>query len=244
MAKRGADQVGFFLIDGYDVLGVSTQLEDNLEAILQEATPFGAGWEVQAATGLKRASLTQEGFYDTSTGSSNAALSGQQGVNRLLCYGLEGNTVGQHFVGYQGALQVEFVRIASRGELHRANARYEGNGEVEEGVILHTHTVRTAAGDTESTAVDNGAQTTGGGAAYLQVSDLTLGGHTNLVVTVRQSDDGTTWEDLTSFTAVTSAPAKERKALSGTIKRYLAVSWTFAGSGTPSAKFFVGLDRK
>ncbi len=244
--KRGSNEVGFLLIDGHDLLGVSTNLEDNLEALLEEATPFGEGWEQQVATGLKKASLTQEGYYDDAARSSNAALSGSEGVSRLLCYGLQGNIIGRHFVGYQGAMQVNFVRIASRGELHRANAAYEGDGEVEEGVILHNHAEQTADGDTEASSVDNGGATAAGGAAYLQVSELTLGGYTNVVIKVRDSANGVDWADLAgaTFTAVTAAPAKERTAITGNIRQYLAVSWAFTGAGAdPSVKFLVGFKR-
>jgi len=242
--KRGADEVGLLLIDGYDVLGVTTQIEDNLEALLQETMPFGASWAEQAFTGLKKASLSQEGFYDDASNSSNTALSGQQGINRLLCYGIQGNVIGQHFIGYSGAMQVNYSRIAARGEIHRANASYEGSGEVEEGLILHHHVARTADGDTEDTPVDNGAASADGGSAYLQVSALTLDGYDNIVIKIRQSADGEVWEDLTSFTAITVAPAKERKVLTGAVKQYLAVSWAFTGTGSdPSVKFFVGFKR-
>ncbi len=244
MSRRGSNNVAFLLVDGYDLLGVSTNLTDNLEALIQDTTPFGESWETKASTGLKKATLSQEGFFDDATGSNNAALNGQQGVSRVLCYGIEGNTVGQKFIGYSGALQANFTRIATRGELHRANANYEGNGEVEEGRILHAHATQTADGDTEDTPVDNDAATTDGGSGYLQVSALTLGGYDNIVITVRQSADGESWEDLTSFTAVTSAPAKERKTLTGTVKQYLAVSWAFTGTGSdPSVKFMVGFKR-
>lgn len=247
MARRGSSEVGFLLIDGYDLLGVSTSLTDNLEAHLQEAHGFGESWVKQLPTGTKQAEITQEGFYDDASLSSNDALVGQEGVNRLLCYGLEGNTIGQAFVAYSGAVQASVTRIASRGELHRANASYQGNGIVEEGKILHPHTARTVeAGDTTDAPVVNSAKTTNGGVAYLQVSGLTLDGYTNAVVKILHSTDGDTWSDLVSFSAVTSAPGKERKAVTGDVNKYLAVSWEFTGEpeeAEPEIKFFAGFQR-
>ena len=242
MTRRNSADVGFLLIDGYDILGVSTGLEDNMEAALQETHALGDGWVKQQFTGLKKAEISQEGFFDDAADSSNAALQGKEGLNRLLCYGLEGNTAGRHFIGYQGAMQSNYTRIATRGELHRANASYKGSGEVEEGIILHTHATQTEDGDSD--AIDNGAASISGGVAYLQVSALTLGGYTNALVKVLHSDDGIVWAELLAFTAVTAAPAKERKTVTGTIKQYLAVSWEFTGAGTdPSVKFFAGLKR-
>jgi hypothetical protein len=115
---------------------------------------------------------------------------------------------------------------------------------VEEGVVLHAHAAETADGDTTATSVDNAAQTTAGGAVYLQVSALTLGGFDDLLVTVQDSADDVTYADLQAFAAVSSAPAAQRVARSGTIRRYAAVAWTFEGAGSgQSATFLVGLVR-
>lgn len=234
------------LIDGYNVRGVTTQINHSVEALTEETTALGDTWEAHAYLGLQRSDLAQEGFFDDASGLSNDALNGKQGLERVVCLGFEGNTIGRKFSGFQGAMQANFTRIASRGTLCRANANYSGSGIAEDGRILHALTERTAAGNTEGagTRVDNGAQTIIGGSAYLQVSALTLGGYTNAVIKVRQSADGTTWEDLETFTAVTAAPAKERKVKTGTIKRYLAVSWAWTGTGSGQAiTFFVGFVR-
>lgn len=244
MTVRGSADVGFLLVDGYDVLGVSTSLSDSVSAIVEETHALGDSWVENTYVGLKSAELSQEGYYDDDSDSSNDALSGSEGVSRLLCYGLEGNTIGKQFIGYSGAMQASYNRIVSRGELHRANASYQGNGAVEDGLILHEHSTEGAAGDTKSDDVEAAAQTAAGGAAYLQVSALTLGGYTNLIVTVLDSTDGVTWTTLATFTAVTTAPAAERKVVAGTVKKHLAVQWAYTGAGTgQSTKFFVGFDR-
>lgn len=88
--------------------------------------------------------------------------------------------------------------------------------------------------------------TKNGGAAYLAVSALALGGYTNLDVRVQHSADHSTWADLSAFTVVTAAPAAERKVVSAatTVNRYLAAIWSFTGAGSgPSATFVVGFHR-
>ena len=232
------------LLDGYNILGTSVSLDYLAEALTEQTTPLGAEWEEHTCVGIKRAEVKQEGFFDDASDSINEALNEQQGLDRILCFGFEGNTIGKQFSGFQGAMETKYTRIASRGKMHRANVEYAGNGIAEDGRILHPLTARTADGDTESTPVDNSVQTTDGGAAYLQVTALTLGGYDNVAITVRQSADGIAWEDLTSFTVVATAPNKERKTIAGTIKQYLAVSWAFTGTGSdPSATFFVGVAR-
>lgn len=245
MAKYGSKDVGFLLVDGYDLLGVTTQLEHTIEAMLEETAALGDGWENHAYLGMKKASLTQEGFFDDAADSSNVALNEKQGSSRVLCFGLEGNTIGKKFTGYSGAMQVNYRRVAGRGALHKANAEYQGSGAVEDGHVLHAHSTETAAsGNTEATPVDNGASSADGGSGYLQVSALTLGGYTNVVVKVRHSADNVAYADLITFTAVTAAPAAERKTVTGTVNRYVASSWAFTGAGTgQSVKFMAGFKR-
>lgn len=244
MAKYGSNQVAFLLAGGYDLLGFTTQLEDTIEALTEDKTVLGEDWVEMAATGLKRASLTQQGFYDDEAGASNAALASGTGVQRVLCYGVEGNTIGKKFTGYAGALQADYARIITVGELHKANASYQGSGVVEEGLIVHAHGAETADGDTEDDAVDNGASSANGGAGYLQVSALDLDGYDDIAVSILHSADDETYAELLAFTDVTAAPAAERVEVSGTVNRYIASEWAFEGTGTsPSATFMAGFVR-
>lgn len=235
------------LIDGYNVLGVTTELTPSVEAMTEEDTALGDEWETHDYIGIQRAELTQNGFFDDASGSINDALNEQQGAERVLCFGIEGNTIGQQFTGFKGAMQSDFVRIASMNGLTKANASYKGSGTVEDGQILHALGAETADGDTESTPVDGGAgnaPSTNGGSGYLQVPALTLGGYTNVVVKVRDSADNITYGDLITFTAVAAAPAAERATVVGDVERYVACSWAFTGAGAdPSVTPFVGFKR-
>lgn len=142
--RVGSDDVGFFLVDGYDVLGYTTQVEPLIEAMIEETHALGDAWVEQTFVGLRKASFSQQGFYDDAAGASNEALVSKEGTSRILCIGLEGNTIGKKFIGFNGAMQAKYERQASRGALHKANASYEGDGQVDEGVILHGQTAETA----------------------------------------------------------------------------------------------------
>ena len=90
------------------------------------------------------------------------------------------------------------------------------------------------------------ANTSNGGAAYVSCSALTLGGYTNLLVKVQHSADNSTFADLVTMTAITAAPAAERKEVAAAtlVNRYLAASWAFTGAGSgQSATVFVGFSR-
>lgn len=247
MGKYGSKDVGFFLVGGYSILGVMTELSDDKEALFEETHTLGDSWVEQDYVGLRRMKLEQKGFYDDSAGSVNTALATNEGSDRVLCYGVEGNTKGKKFVGFFGALLAKWSRKGTRGEFHKADASYEGSGQVDEGVILHEHTAETTAtGNTEANSHDNAAATADGGAAYLQVSALTLGGYTNLAVVVEDSADNVTFADHAdgAFTVVTASPNGQRKALTGSIRRYTAVRWAFTGAGSgQTATFMAGISR-
>ncbi len=245
MTKRSSADVGFLLVDGYDIMGQVTELTDNTEAVIEESIPYSSEWPDNLYTGIKKADISQDGYFDDATDSINDALKDKSGDIRLLCYGLEGNEIGQQFIGYEGAMQVNYERIATRGQLHRANAKYLGSGQVDSGDILHGHGIEDDDGDSKLTPVSVGAQTTAGGVAYLQGNLLTLDGATNVIVKVLHSTDEISWDVLTTFTAITAVPVAERKILTGTVKKHLAVSWEFTGGAGANSeiKFMVGFVR-
>ncbi len=88
--------------------------------------------------------------------------------------------------------------------------------------------------------------TVNGGAAYLEIEALTLGGYTNLAVLVKHSSDNASFTTLGTFTVVTAAKRAQRLSIAAgtTVKRYLAMSWSYGGSGSgQSFKGFVGFAR-
>jgi hypothetical protein len=90
---------------------------------------------------------------------------------------------------------------------------------------------------TGGTLVEAGS--TNGGWGYLHVSEMT--GPTSFTGKLRSSPDNSTWSDLATFTAVTSAPAAQRLAIVGAIPRYLSFQGAVTGAGTITV--FAGLAR-
>lgn len=244
MPRYSSADVGFLLVSGRNILGQTTQLQDAREAIIEETTVLGSTWEQQSYVGVRRYELSQQGFFDDAVDGANDALI-TPGSSKVLSFALEGNAVGKKFVGTP-ALQVSYERLIERAALHKANASYANEGGHEEGVILHALGAETgASGNTEgASSQDAGALSSNGGAGYLQVTSLTLGGYTNFAVKVRHSSDDVTYADLVTFTAVTAAPNGQRVAVTGTVNRHLAHSWAFTGAGAgQSATYFVGFAR-
>lgn len=249
MAKRGSADVGFLLVDGYSILGSQTDITDKVELVTDEVTALGDAWQFHASAGIRKATFAQNGFFDDGALGNNLALVAMNGAQRVLNYAVAGNTIGRAFVGFVGALQATYERIATRGKLTLAKASYQSSGQVNtNGVILHALTGETAtSGNTQASyADDNGAASTTGAVGYLQVSALALGGYTSVTVTLQDSADHVTFADISGavFTTVTAAPAAQALVIAGTIRRYLAAKWAYVGSGSsPTVTFFAGLAR-
>ncbi|MCH8902060.1 MAG: hypothetical protein IIC88_07145 [Chloroflexi bacterium] len=84
-----------------------------------------------------------------------------------------------------------------------------------------------------------------GGVGYVEADALTLDGGTALQVIIKDSDDDITFVDLITFTAITSAPAAERKTVAGNVERYTLTEHEFTGAsgGSRTAKFAAGFVR-
>jgi hypothetical protein len=234
MATYGLDDVSFILIDGYQIGGYINEFtEKDRKATLEDTTCCGDSWVERSFAGQKTAGFSIGGFFDDADDASNEALA-EQYAARTICYSLEGNATGCNVVMMSGPMESVYSRVARRGELQKVKADIEGSGGVEDGKLIAPLAARTTAGNTQAAPVDNGAASADGGAVYLQMSALALGGSTNVIVKLRDSADNTTFTDVTggAFTAVTAAPAKERLAIAGTIKQYTAISWAYTGAGS------------
>lgn len=91
--------------------------------------------------------------------------------------------------------------------------------------------------DLEVTSAGTGGTVTktsssSGGAGYVQCSALALGGYDDLTVKIQHSPDDSTFADLIAFAAITAAPDAERKAVTGTVQRYVRDSFAYTGSGS------------
>ncbi len=208
-------------------------------ATLTDTTGLGDTWREMSDTGLRTGELEFSGFYDgTSHGAYLNTVSDSDSVVSLF---LEGNTAGKRFYGWRAATVSSAEIGLSSDSVHTSAPGINVRGAVDFGYLVATYADRTTAGNTDATYVDLGASAASG-RAYMRIGTPTLGGYDNIIVTVRHCDtsDGT-YEDHTSFPAVTTA-THSTLALATTINRYVSISWAWTGAGTgQSATFFVGV---
>lgn len=245
MAKYGPDN-GVFLVGGYNLVGYQTEINQKVEALTEEVTVLGDTWQQHGWVGVRRMELSQNGFYDDVANGNHAALStGNFATSKVAVFGVEGNVSGADFVGFSGALQVDYERIVSRGALHKANANYQGAGFVTQGRILHPLATRTASGNTTAAGIDFSASNVSGGNGWLQVTGFTAGGTaTAAVIDIMHSADNLTYASWLGFTNVSAAPNAQVVSSTAVLQRYAAVKWAGTASAPASLTFLVGLSRK
>ena len=240
MAKYTAADVGFFLISGYDMLGYTTKFEMNNDAKMEDTTVFGNTWAQQAPVNLREFSASHEAFYDDAALASDVALRTQVGTNRIISIGLETNTQGKRFIGFEGPFESNYERKVSRGSLHKIAVTWGGSGVTDDGIISYPQGVISGA-SSNGTGTDNGALTSTGLSCYFQLTSLTA---TNITMKIQHSTTDSAYVDLVTFAVLSAAPGVSRVtvATGTTINRWTRVLWTMTGGS--AAAGMVGIARK
>lgn len=238
MALFGAPDVGFVLLGGRSLADYLVEIQDTFEAMVEETTGLGIAADTWAAVGVNKFLANLKGIYNSTDFVTAFEVTSVQ----ELMYCLEGNTIGNEGMGVD-SVRAEIVRQATRDALHRLEASFKATTSADKGKVMADHVAR----DDQSavtTTVDNLASSTLGAVGYLGVSALSLGGYTNIIVKIRDSTDDNTFADLITFTAVTSAPASERKIVTGTVNRYAHTSVTWTGSGSSETATYAVIMRR
>lgn len=244
MARRGSQDAAVLLYGGYDLRGTTTDYSFERNSPVEDTTVIGDVANSQAATGFVKTVFTLNGFYDDATNASNAALVGPAN-KRPLALAMEGNTVGKRFAGALDAIEYKYTRTIKVGAFHKANASFTLSGKVDEGLI-HLNQAALTGTPITGAVVDGGAASTNGGAGYLQIVSLTLGGYTSATVTLQDSADGATgWTTILTHAAATVAPFADVAVITGAVRRYTRTVVTFNGTGTgPGLTVFHGFARR
>jgi len=152
MGKYGGQSFSVLLLDGYNLLSAKVKgFTHKIESKLEPSTGLGDSWEEHTPTGMRTASLTQDGaFFDDSTNGMHSALSASQGTSRVMVFAYAGNAIGRPFVGTQGVYGMSYDVLGAVGELTKANVAYQVSGAVDRGVILQELEAKTADWNTKT----------------------------------------------------------------------------------------------
>jgi len=153
----------WFLCDGYNLIANKLKgLRHTHTALTERTDGLGDSWEEHTPTGLSKVELTQEGaLWDTDTVRIHAAMASSvptspQATPRVLCLGFAGHTVGEMFLGLQGAFTATYEVLATLGALTKANATHLISGQLDKGTIIQPLATKTADWNTKTlgTTVD------------------------------------------------------------------------------------------
>ena len=206
--KYGGQSV-FFLVDGYNLIANKLKaLRYKQESILERTDGFGDSWEEHTPTGLSKIELAQEGaFFDTDTNRIHTAMSASvptspQAAVRIICLGFAGATVGEMFVGLQGAFSMAYDVLAQLGALTKANVQYAITGQINRGTILQPLATKTADWNTKTlgTTVDYRLDSS------QKVTPITANSLANPTVVTTAVAHGLTTGDLVFFSGSNSTP--------------------------------------
>lgn len=243
----------WLLVGGNDVTGDVFDMAENAEQVLEECHPLlgNTTGPVQDKTdkwvpvGMSKITLEcGQGVYDTRAVGMLDALQNSGATRQLVNFGFAGTGdpvahVGAECVMVDGTYAAAFTKKAQRGNITMGQAKHTLTGRRYPGKVISGLVTRSGAtGDTKTQYLDYGAGSYGHAIFDLSVPVLT-GSPTNVVVKVYSSPDHISWNLEATFAAVTAAGSAERKLVTSTIDRYLAIDWTFTAGTAPTTKALV-----
>jgi len=232
MAMYGSSNVGFLLVGGHSLLGSKVQgLSESVEAMQAETDGLGDIWAEFTPTGMKRATVAQDGaFFDAGTNLAHAALSASQATSRVVCISFDGNTIGKRFVGYAGAYGHKYSVIGKNKDLTHADVEYTISGARDEGIILQSLAAKTADWNTE--AADNTDYTLDPAQRVIPITSNSIASPTVVTTSVAH---GLTTGDIILIAGVSgSTPAingQQTVTVTSTTTFTVPVAVTVAGTG-------------
>jgi len=138
MAKYSGAQFALFLVDAYNlIVHLSESASMGKEEITQQTNPFGVTSEQHTPVGLEKGTLAVGGgIFDSTTDALHDVAPGSTRVSRTISAAIEGNTIGKHFMGFEGPIDSKYEVTDKRDGLTMANVNYLVSGAVDEGVII------------------------------------------------------------------------------------------------------------
>jgi len=237
MAKLSGVAGGFY-VGGYDLSGDVGSI-DNIGGPRGTLDVTGIGQSAMDRLLLPGSgTMTFKSFFNDAALSSHVILGALPTTDTQVVYA-RGQAIGDA-CAMMIAKQINYDWSRNQDGSLELTVEAQSTG----GVALEWGVMLSAADDTHSSAsssssLDNGASTSAGAAAYLQILDINSGAPT---VKIEDSTNDSSFSDLITFSAVSDGaePSIERKTVAGTVNRYVRVTTT----GTLSnCKFIVGFRR-
>jgi hypothetical protein len=252
MTRKSSADFGFLTIGKYDLTSITSKLDESGSREPVVSTPFGVTAPEYLAGILHTYEMSgQDGWYDDSTNSVNAAMVDLTAGENVMVLASNGNAapvagVGVTVTATDGVQKTKYTRGANSGEYTKANFEVAVSGAVDRNAkLVCPLTARGVTGTTAADYLNWGADGAAGGRVYLVCTSISWGTRTGLTIALQDCNtSGGAYTDHTTFTQITSPATggSEMKALANAvIQQYTCVTWTWAGggAGAESATFAV-----
>jgi hypothetical protein len=246
VTQYSSSSIGYLLIGQYDLTNISSKLEDNIEAPIEDTTPFGVSTTTYGKPGFKKYGLSgHEGWYDDATSSINAAMIGMASTEEVFMMAYQGNTAGKYAICAGGAIRAGYKRGFEVGQYHKASFDLSISGTRDEGIILGTLVARSGAGNTEGAYLDlnsyggSGSPSgTLGCTLYVCVTSYTPDTSSGLIITFEDSTTTGTFLSQCATASITAIGGYKVVSADMTVNRYIALKWAWGGTvGAAAATF-------
>ena len=222
-------------MDSTDLSSFLSSADPSRTVDVGETTTFGSSNKTFVA-GEKDATVSFSGFFDAT---ADNVIQGLVGTNdKVALIGFDGVDATDDCMFGKG-VTTNYGISSPVGDVVAVTFDLQASGFFS-GNVLENATV-TASGN--GTARDNASSTANGGGAFIIATSVSGTSTPTLTAKITHSADNSTYVDLVSFTALTSAGAEVKEVASGsTVNRYLKVVYTVSGTN-PSFNVIVGFGR-
>ena len=226
-------------VNGYDLTAYfkSSGVEGTVEAA--ETTTFGKVAKT-FIPGHKDGTLSLEGLFDGLANAVDVVLQAALGVaSSIWTILLDTDVIGKRGYGFD-AIETSYSIDSPVDDVVSVAAEAQSKVGHESVLVQHPLAAETVSGS--SASIDNGAASSNGGVGYLQVTDFS--GWDSVDILVEDSANDIAFATVLTFANVTAARAKERIAITGTVRQFTRATWTFNGAGPGTSTFSVVFGRK
>jgi len=213
-----------FYYHSLDMSQYVEQVEQQLSRELVELRHLGTT-DVGRLAGLTDVRLTLTGGALESANDAHVWARLNEDTERVWAFLPSGDVFGRY--AYCGLSLGDNQQRTAGNDVVRLPVALVSSAKVDRCVILRALGV---GGTSPGATYTASASSANGGAAYVICTAIS----SDLTVTFQDSADGDTWDTLVAMTKLTAA-GSEVKTVTGTVNKYLRVSWT--GSGTWFAAF-------
>jgi hypothetical protein len=215
--------------NGYDLTSFFSGHDRSGSAVVSKVTTYGKIREVYLAGGVRDAQIEHSGFWDGDETALDDIMRACLGAETGWLYLPVGDGLGNYCSGAV-TIATKYTKKSGTEGAVPFTVSGQATGGDDAALVLHAHATRSTSGNGSS--IDNSAATTNGGVGFLQVTAATGSG----AIKIQDSTDNSTWTDLIAFAAA-SAVGAQKIEVTGTVKRYLRVTWAPGTSITFIAAF-------